>query len=157
MKLSDRFIGLILLIFASFILYEAHSFPLIPGQAIGSGLMPTIIGFSLIVCAIVLISSDYANPEREVLFVVGEWASDKRSLIQIAGIVGGVILYILLADILGFLIIGVLLILSLLLSFGVSIARALIVSLFAVVFIQLVFSKLLRVPLPWGVMQPFAW
>lgn len=157
MKISDRFIGLILLIFAAFILFEAHGFPLIPGQSIGSGLMPQIIGFALIACAVVLIASDYAKAQHQALIVVGEWVSDRRSLIQIANIIGGVILYILLAELLGFIVIGTLLILSLLLSFGVRFGRSLMVSIIAVLFIQLVFSKLLRVPLPWGVMQPFAW
>jgi putative tricarboxylic transport membrane protein len=68
----------------------------------------------------------------------------------------GIVLYILLADKVGFLLVAPLLLCFWLRAFGVRWKTALIASVITTAVIWYVFYKLLRVPLPWGVLTPYA-
>ena len=65
--------------------------------------------------------------------------------------------YIVAAGALGFIPTGVLILVALFLKFGVDARRALVTAVVATLVIHLLFYKLLRVPLPWGVLERFAW
>ena len=70
--------------------------------------------------------------------------------------VGAVIAYIVLADRVGFLIIGPLVLFALFIAYGVRPLTAIAVAIIVAFVIHYAFYKLLRVPLPWGVLTPFA-
>jgi putative tricarboxylic transport membrane protein len=70
---------------------------------------------------------------------------------------GAVIFYIAFANSLGFLPTSFLMLLALFKALGVSWRRNLIVALVATFVVHFAFYKLLRVPLPWGVLTPWAW
>ena len=70
--------------------------------------------------------------------------------------VGAIGFYILLADLLGFLLVGPAILYALFLVFGVRPARAAVVAIVATLVIWYAFYKLLRVPLPWGVLTRYA-
>jgi putative tricarboxylic transport membrane protein len=71
-------------------------------------------------------------------------------------VITGLALYVVLADPLGFHLTGFALVLVWTLVFGARPAIALPVAVAAPVLIHLAFYKLLRVPLPWGVLERFA-
>ena len=71
--------------------------------------------------------------------------------------ISAVVAYILLADTLGFLIVGPLVLLALFLAYGVRPTTAIIVAIAVTFVIHYAFYKLLRVPLPWGVLTRFAY
>jgi hypothetical protein len=52
---------------------------------------------------------------------------------------------------------GVVILIGLFLKFGVGVRRAFVTAVVATLVIHLLFYKLLRVPLPWGVLERFAW
>jgi len=68
----------------------------------------------------------------------------------------GLALYVVLADPLGFHLTGFLLLLAWTLVLGARPAVALPVAILAPILIHLAFYKLLRIPLPWGVLERFA-
>ena len=68
----------------------------------------------------------------------------------------GLALYVLLAEPLGFHLTGFVLVLAWTLVFGARPTLAVPVAIAAPVLIHLAFYKLLRVPLPWGVLERFA-
>ena len=70
--------------------------------------------------------------------------------------IGAAVAYIYLADVLGFLIVGTLVLFVLFLIFGVRPRLAAIVAVASAFVIWYAFYKLLRVPLPWGVLTPWA-
>ena len=61
------------------------------------------------------------------------------------------------ADSLGFVLCSTLMLIALLWSYGVRPVLVVPVALVATLAIHLGFYKLLKVPLPWGVLQPIAW
>jgi len=68
----------------------------------------------------------------------------------------GPVAYILLAEKVGFLIVGTLLLVALFLAYGVRRNVAIVTAIVVTLVMHFAFYKLLRVPLPWGVLTPFA-
>lgn len=157
MKVSDRLIGCFLLLFAVAVLFQARTFPVIPGQSIGSGLLPTIVALGLGACAIVLILKDVLNAERPRLITPGDWITDRLRIIRVGIVLIGTASFIPLLDVIGFPLLSITVLLAFLLSLRVSLVTALLVSVIASLAIHTLFSKLFLVPLPWGVLQSVAW
>ena len=63
--------------------------------------------------------------------------------------------YIALADWIGFLIVAPLMLIATMRAFGVGWRAALVWSVVGTLVVHLAFYKLLRVPLPWGVLRPW--
>ena len=70
--------------------------------------------------------------------------------------IGSTIAYIVLANAVGFLIIAPLALFAMFIAFGVRRRTAVIVAFVGTLVIWYAFYKLLRVPLPWGVLERFA-
>lgn len=157
MKISDRLAGLFLLVFASAILFEASGFPLIPGQSVGSGLLPSIVAVGLMVCALILIVNDLVAKPRPALAEVGDWISDPRRLIRMGIVLLGTALFIPFLDVIGFPVLSIAVLLAFLLSLRVDLLTSVLVSVTASLAIHTLFSKVFLVPLPWGILQSIAW
>jgi putative tricarboxylic transport membrane protein len=74
----------------------------------------------------------------------------------VASVIAGLVFYILAADRLGFYITGSLLLTFWMRMLGTSWRWAVVIALLATVAIHLSFYKLLRIPLPWGVLERYA-
>ncbi|EFK97786.1 hypothetical protein LDC_0157, partial [sediment metagenome] len=51
MRRTDRWVGLGLAALALAVLWSSRSFPSVPGQKLGAGFLPTIVGAGLLLCA----------------------------------------------------------------------------------------------------------
>ena len=158
MKISDRLIGSFLLVFAAAIFFQARSFPVIPGQSIGSGLLPTIVAAGLAACAVVLILKELVGTTpRPKLIEPGDWITDRRRLFRVAIVLLGTASFIPFVDTIGFPLLSIALLLSFLLSLKVDLLTAALVAVTASLAIHTLFSKIFLVPLPWGLLQSVAW
>ncbi len=72
-------------------------------------------------------------------------------------LLGSIVFYIVAAQWLGFHPTAFIILMSMFLVLRVRPVRAVIVALVATVTIHLVFYKAMRVPLPWGLLTPYAW
>ena len=88
------------------------------------------------------------------MIAVGAWLTSPRHVRNFALTVGALLFYIFAADKLGFLICGSLILLTLFSTLRVRLRLALPLALVVTIGIHLVFYKLLRVPLPWGMLPP---
>jgi putative tricarboxylic transport membrane protein len=79
-----------------------------------------------------------------------------RHFVAFAAIVAGVAAYVLLAQAVGFLIVAPVLLWIWFVVLGVGKVRAAVLAVIATLAIWYAFYKLLRVPLPWGVLTGFA-
>jgi putative tricarboxylic transport membrane protein len=77
-------------------------------------------------------------------------------VLAFAAIVIGVALYVALADRVGFLLVSPVLLVVWFRVLGVRWTTAIVAALVATLVIWYAFYKLLRVPLPWGVLTPYA-
>jgi putative tricarboxylic transport membrane protein len=130
-----------------------QAFPKIPGQQVGPALFPGLVALGLAVCGVILIVHGLRHRAAQPWFVADEWTRSTRHVVAFLAVIGAVAFYILLADRVGFLIVGPAI---LFLVFGVRPARAAVVAIVATLVIWYAFYKLLRVPLPWGILTRYA-
>ena len=156
MKFNDAIFGAVLLILGIAVLVHVPSFPQMAGQKVGPALFPGLIAAGLVVCALILIVNGVKHRATAPWINTGEWTRSRRHIGAFFVTIAAVIAYIVLADKLGFLIIGPLVLLALFIAYGVRLITAIVVAIVVAFVIHYAFYTLLRVPLPWGVLTPFA-
>ncbi|MGH6624815.1 MAG: tripartite tricarboxylate transporter TctB family protein [Burkholderiaceae bacterium] len=157
MKLNDAVFGLLLLALAASVLLFVQSFPKIPGQQVGPALFPGLIAIGLGISGAVLTVRGWRARASIPMFRAESWTRSPRHFLALVMLIGAVVFYIVAADALGFLLTVVLILTALLWVLGTSPMRSLVIAVIATVTIHFAFYKLLRVPLPWGVLTPYAW
>ena len=157
MRFNDAVLGGILVLFGAFIIHEASTFPGLPGQSYGPAFFPTIIGVVLAACGAILIGRGIAQRKALAFVRFGAWASSPRHVVNFALVPVSLVAYILLADRIGFLPMSIGILSVLLFSFGCRMATSIGLAVGVTMLIHTVFYKFLLVPLPWGLLEPFAW
>ena len=156
MKINDAVFGALLLALGVGILWHVQSFPKIPGQDVGPGLFPGTIAAVLIVCAILLIRSGVRDRSGRPWIEVLPWVASRRHAWAFVSVIASTIALILLSNSVGFLIVAPLALFAMFIAFGVRAVTAAVVAVVGTAVIWYAFYKLLRVPLPWGVLERFA-
>ena len=156
MKINDAVFGVLLLALGIAVLWHVQSFPKMPGQNVGPALFPGSIAAGIIVCALLLIVSGLRSRPAARWFEGLPWTRSPRHVAAFAALVLATIAYILFSTSVGFLIIAPLGLAAMLVAFGVRRRLAVIVAIIGTIVIWYAFYKLLRVPLPWGVLERFA-
>jgi putative tricarboxylic transport membrane protein len=133
----------------------ARTFPENPGQTIGPALFPTIIGALMVLIGTSLVIRGRAHSQRPISFDAN--MHRPRMAVNFGIVVLSLIVYALVVDALGFFMTASLLLLVLFRAFSVPIGRSFALAAGVPIFIHYVFYTVLRVPLPWGVLQRFAW
>ncbi len=148
MRTIDRRVGAALAVLALAVLWSARAFPAVPGQKVGAGFLPMLVGGGLLLCAIGLLLRSRNAPADVV-------ADDEpRRLLAPLAVVASIALYIVAADRIGFLVIAPLSLLLVFFALRVRPLPALLWALGGTVVVHVAFYKLLRVPLPWGLLRP---
>jgi putative tricarboxylic transport membrane protein len=125
-----------------------------PGQKFGPAWFPGLIAGGLGICGVLLIAGGLR--QRSPWAEVPGWVRSPRARAGVAALVGGLLFYVFAADALGFHLTGVLLLTLWMRLLGASWRVTLPVALIATLLIHFSFYKLLRIPLPWGVLESFA-
>ena len=157
MKFNDAVFGLVLLVLGGLVLAVVRGYPGIPGQQVGPALFPGLIAIGLCLCGAMLLVKGWRERHAAAWVRLGDWASSPRHVLAAALVVGSVLFYIFASERLGFLPTVGISLLALMLTMRVPPGRAVLVALIASLVIHAAFYKLLRVPLPWGVLTPIAW
>jgi putative tricarboxylic transport membrane protein len=155
-KLNDAVLGLVFLALSIAVLVTIQGYSKIPGQSIGPGAFPGLIAILLGGCSVALIWRGWRARREAPVVAMGAWIASPRHLLNFLVAVGGLAFYVVAADRLGFLICGAIILLALFLTLRVRPPLALGLAAVLPVVIHLIFYKLLRVPLPWGVL-PVLW
>jgi putative tricarboxylic transport membrane protein len=157
MKLNDAIFGLVLLALGVAVLFGIQGFPKIPGQPVGPALFPGMIASGLCIAGVLLVVRGLRTQRGQPWLAWDDWVRSPRHIAALAVLLGSVVFYIAAANRLGFLPAAALILLSLFLVLRVPPARAVLLAVIATLVIHFAFYKLLRVPLPWGVLTPYAW
>jgi len=157
LRVHDGILGLALLVGALALVAYAQGLPAMPGQAFGPGFFPTIVGAGLGLTALVLIFRALAAGRGGSLVAIEPGLRDGRGIAGVAAVLGGILFYLLAADRLGFMIVAPLMLLAIFRSQGVRWVVGIPVALVASFVVHFAFYKLLRVPLPWGLLTPVSW
>jgi putative tricarboxylic transport membrane protein len=153
--LDDRASGVLLAAFGGAIVLMARTFPDVSGQTIGPALFPTIVGTVLLFLGLALVIGARANRAAPVRLDAN--MRRPRMAANFALVVLALIGYALIVNTLGFFLTASLLLLVLFSAFKVPIGRGLAVAAVVPLLIHYMFYTVLRVPLPWGLLQSVAW
>ena len=156
MKINDAIFGAILSVLGAIVLVHVQGFPKIPGQQYGPGLFPGTVAAGFIVCGVLLFVSGIRSRAGDPWLAAGAWMRSPRHMRAVGAIVAGMVAYIVLADSIGFLILAPILLFAWFLALGVRWTTALGAAVLTTFLIWYAFYKLLRVPLPWGVLTKYA-
>lgn len=134
----------------------AQRFPEISGEP-GPALFPRLAGAGLLIVAVALVIGGWGNRNAAPWVEWPEWVSQPRHFAAVVVIVAGLGLTALYIETLGFFICAPALVGALLVAHGVRVAVAIPVALIATAAVHAIFYSGLRVALPWGVFERFAW
>ncbi|MBT2334723.1 tripartite tricarboxylate transporter TctB family protein [Variovorax paradoxus] len=157
MKFNDAIFGAILLALGGLVLVVVQGYPGMPGQQVGPALFPGLIAGGLCIGGAMLLAKGWRERHAVAWVRLGDWAASPRHLLAAALVIGAVLFYIFASERLGFLPTAAISLLALMLAMRVPPGRAVLIALIATLVIHAAFYKLLRVPLPWGVLTPIAW
>lgn len=155
MRVHDSLMGAVLLLLSLAVLWHIQSFPPAAGQQFGPALFPGLIAGGLALASLLLAWQGWRTGGP--LLARNAGMRSPRHLLAFATVLGGMVFYILAVDALGFLICAFAVLLATQAALGVRPTMAVGVALVATLVIHTCFYKLLRVPLPWGWLQPLAW
>jgi putative tricarboxylic transport membrane protein len=167
MRLSDQATGLFTFALGAVAAYAGSRLPPVPGQQVGPNVFPLVIGLGLCLCGLMIafgIGHQFEEEAEADLAAHSDLPAKDGSAIapsrfhglRILIPPGLLIIYALVVEQLGFFLTAAGIILIAGLAFGARPSRALPVALLAPILLHLVFYKLLRVPLPAGLV-PMPW
>ena len=157
MKLNDAVFGLLLLVLGASVLVTVQVFPKIPGQQVGPALFPGLIATGLSVGGLILMLRGWRERAAVPWLTLEDWVRSPRHLMAFVVLIGSVVFYMLVSQKLGFLLSSTVILSLLLYVLNVALGRALLLAVVTTLLIHFAFYKLLRVPLPWGVLTNYAW
>lgn len=157
MKLNDAVFGLLLIALGGGVLFAVQGYPKIPGQPVGPALFPGLIAVGLCVTGLLLVVRGWRQRAVQGWLAWDDWVRSPRHVAALAVLLASIVFYIVAADSLGFLPASFLILLALCLVLRVRPRTALAVAVVATLVVHFAFYKLLKVPLPWGVLQGVAW
>jgi putative tricarboxylic transport membrane protein len=167
MRLSDRVTGLLTFGLGAVAAYAGSRLPPVPGQQIGPNVFPLVIGVGLCLCGLMIafrIGHSFEEEAEADLAAHSDLPTEEQvlashgALYKLRVLIPPALLvfYALAVDRLGFYVTTAIIIVTAALVFGARPRLAIPVALIAPVLVHLVFYKLLRVPLPAGLV-PMPW
>jgi putative tricarboxylic transport membrane protein len=157
MKIHDTLFGLFFLALGTLVLFAVKGFPNIPGQPVGPALFPSLIATGLCITGAMLVFKGLRNKTPTAWFAWEDWIHSPRHVVALCVLLASVVFYIAVAEPLGFLPTSFIMLVALFKALQVNWRRTLTVAVIATLVVHFAFYKLLRVPLPWGVLTPWAW
>jgi len=126
-----------------------------PGQKFGPAWFPGLIAVGLGVCGVALVFAGARTHAPWVQFP--EWMRRTEPRAAVLAMLGGLVFYILAADLLGFHLTAMAIVALWVRILGASWRMTVAVGLLAPLILHFAFYKGLRVPLPWGLLERWAW
>jgi putative tricarboxylic transport membrane protein len=161
MRLPDRFTGLFLVGLGVAAAYGGWRLPPVPGQPVGPNVFPLVIGIGLALCGLAIafgIGHTFEEEEEIIPFEGGEAPAPQGKLYGLRALLPPALLlfYVVVADHVGFILTAAIIVYVTATALGARWKLALPLTVGAPIVIHLIFSKLLRVPLPIGLL-PTPW
>ncbi len=163
MQVSDRVTGFALVVLGLAAAYGGSRLPPVRGQQIGPDVFPMVVGIGLALCGVMVafgIGRRFEEPAEADIVAPASDAGAKanwpwRALLGLRILLPPALLmfYVAAADRLGFIVTAAAIVLAAALAFGGALRLALPLAALAPFGVHLLFAKLLRVPLPEGLLR----
>ncbi|MGI9420059.1 MAG: tripartite tricarboxylate transporter TctB family protein [Geminicoccaceae bacterium] len=149
MQLDDRLIGILAVIGGIAVIAGTFGFREVPGQQFGSAFFPRIVGSALMITgAVIFLSAKGGGP----WIALPDWMRGRSAFSGIAVLAAG-IFWLLTAPLLGFMATTFLTMAALMFLAGGRPLTSLLISAGMTALLHLIFAVLLRVPLPYGLLE----
>jgi putative tricarboxylic transport membrane protein len=160
MESKDHYCGIVLMLFGGWIAWEASSFPALAGMPYGPGLFPTIAALGMSICGVLILFTSLIKRRKSTEPLdqkppAGGKAG--RPLFNSLAVILMVVLYALFLNTLGFHVISFFMLTVLFIVLQVHWITTIILAVGVTVGVHFIFYSVLHVPLPWGLMERFAW
>lgn len=153
MRVNDAVSGALFILLAICLIGVASTFPALPGQPYGAALFPTVIGTGFAICGVLLVIRGLAAAGRQKPpFTLDPLLHVPHNAISLGMVVGAVVIYIFLADWIGFIPIAFLLLVGMFMWLGTRLLPALVTAALFTGVTFWFFANVLRVPLPRGLL-----
>lgn len=164
MKLSDRVTGTFLVVLGSVTAYAGSRFPPVPGQPVGPEVFPTVIGLAVAFCGLLIALGVGSRLEEEAEADLAAHGGETVAIIERGRLYklrvlippALLLFYVITVDRLGFVPTAATIAFLASIALGARLKIAVPVAVLAPIGLHLVFYKLLRVPLPEGLL-PMPW
>ena len=162
MRLPDRATGLFLVGLGSLAAYGGWLLPPVPGQPVGPNVFPLVIGIGLAICGLMIafgIGHSFEEEEELVPLEAGQQVPRPRGRFYgLRALFPPLLLlfYVAAADRLGFILTAGVIVLITSTALGARPKLSVPLAILAPIGIHLIFAKVLRVPLPIGLI-PMPW
>lgn len=147
MKKNDFIGGCLFIALGLFIFTQTSTYPSLEKGHPGPDLFPNILAILFIGFGLALILKARRLPPKTEMP-----SSTPKRITNAFFVVGIIAAYVILVNRVGFLITSAILLFILMKKLGVTLFKSAITSVFITLFINLLFSKILRVPLPYGIL-----
>jgi putative tricarboxylic transport membrane protein len=148
MKRNDIIAGIIFIALGIFIFTQTWNYPSPPEKGHpGPGLFPNLLALLFIGFGLALILK-----ARKLILTDSEIAPGPKKVSNVIFVIVIVAIYVGVVNFVGFLVTSAVLLFLLMKKLGVTIFKSALSSIIITLFINLMFSKILRVPLPWGIL-----
>ncbi len=152
MKIHDSVIGAVLFAFGLWVLTTALGYPRMPGQSIGPGTFPSVLGVLFMLGGLALAVTGARAHHARWLAIEGGWRQPGRLAAALLA-TAGVILFALTFERVGFPLGGFVLVSALFLLSGYRNPAWIGVSAVFVLVLHLLMTRMLYVPLPAGLLK----
>lgn len=159
MKVNDAIAGAGLIALAALIYWLTWDFPGMHGQPYGPALFPRLIAVLMTLAGLGLIVQGLRTRDQAPMVAVPDWARSPHHIASLLAVIAAVVFYIMVSRPLGFALTGFIILagLFIVLRGRAHLWSSLSLAAVTAIAIQQFFGDLLRVPLPWGVLQSIAW
>lgn len=155
MRFNDAIFGCVLIAFALVAGYVTREFPTIPGQAYGAALFPRLLCAGFAICGLILIRSGMRQRAEAGDWVdLDPWARSASGPVTLALVIGGMVVYILVSETVGFIPTAFVLVSVLMIRLRGHWVSSIAIAAAVTLAIHQIFYGLLLVPLPWGLLEP---
>ncbi|MDO9411419.1 MAG: tripartite tricarboxylate transporter TctB family protein [Pseudolabrys sp.] len=164
MRLSDRITGGFLVILGSGTAYAGSLLPPVPGQQVGPNVFPLVCGSLVAICGLLIALRVGAHFEEEAEadfsahggVIESELPQSRLYKLRVLIPPALLLFYVLVVERLGFIPTAAIIAFAVAVTLGARLKLAIPVALLAPIGVHLIFFKLLRVPLPDGLL-PMPW
>lgn len=158
MRLSDTLLGLLASLLGIAILWYIQGFPTVPDQYYGPAMFPTVVGWGFILFGgLLLIRVARQSGWRQQWVSCHDLRGNGKGAFAALAVLVSIQVFVYAGDVVGFPLLSVITMAVLFLWVGRGLFFSISVAVSITLVLDVIFSKLLRVPLPAGILSQYWW
>lgn len=158
MRVGDSVLGVLSAVLGLLVLWQAGTFPEMPGHYFGPALFPSVIAWGFVAAGVMLLVR--AARRKQLLagwLTMGEKPVSAHGVLGAAIMMAAILAFVFLGEVVGFQLLTLATLIALYVWAGRRPLEIIVLPVILTVAFELLFSKLLRVPLPGGWLTDYLW